>query len=310
MSHFNIDAPLQSSIASWQQHLEAERQYSSHTLRSYTNDMESFLAFINIHTGDIITHSALQEITISDFRAWLAKRHNEQKSFRSTARAVSVIRNFFSYLDKYENLKNTAIFNLNTPKTAKLIPKSLSTIETSDIIAAIEKTDDEKWIAKRNLALLCLIYGSGLRIGEALSVRQSDISGDILRVKGKGNKTREVPLLPIVKANIEAYIAICPYLITTYSPIFLGARGKPLRPEIFRKTLQDLRNMLGLPSHTTPHAFRHSFATHLLESGGDLRTIQELLGHASLASTQIYTKVDSKRLLDVYRKTHPRNEEN
>ncbi len=243
-----------------------------------------------------------------DFRSWLAARHGEGFSATSTARALSVVRGFYRYLEKQNIAENAAIFHVRTPKLPKSLPRSLQETQAITSLDTVGFTQKENWVQLRDVALLTLIYGCGLRISEALGLRVKDLKEDAtsLILTGKGNKQRMVPVLPQIHAAITEYKKVCPHLLSEGSILFVGARGKPLQPAIFQKEIRNLRNALGLPESTTPHAFRHSFATHLLAGGGDLRTIQELLGHADLSTTQRYTKVDSERLLSAYAKAHPR----
>jgi integrase/recombinase XerC len=225
----------------------------------------------------------------------------------SNARALSTVKSFFRYLEKDTGMENAAVFHIRSPKIKKSIPKALAEGQAEQALGEIKTMSKEEWINKRNLALLTLIYGCGLRISEALSLNYKDFpKGDSITILGKGNKQRAVPVLPVVKAAIEEYVAACPYPFEAKTPLFLGSRGGALDPAIFQRELRKLRTALGLPESTTPHAFRHSFATHLLSAGGDLRSIQELLGHASLSTTQRYTHVDKERLMNAYKNAHPR----
>lgn len=291
----------------WQSYLLHERQYSAHTLRAYENDILPFFAFLKHHFEKEADYNLLSKLEVRDIRSWMAYLHGNGLTAKSTARALSVVRSFFRFLEKQEILKNHAALNAYMPKVPKSIPKALSREDALNAASSIDDVARESWTGKRDIALLTLIYGCGLRISEALSLKYKDVPlQNAIRIKGKGNKEREVPVLPIVAKRIGEYVKSCPYKMLENDFIFVGARGKPLRPEIFRKQLQIFRDSYGLPESTTPHAFRHSFATHLLQEGGDLRVIQELLGHASLSTTQQYTKTDSKRLLDVYNKAHPK----
>jgi integrase/recombinase XerC len=248
----------------------------------------------------------LQQLETRDIRAWLASR-SQCFEAASTARALSTVKSFFRYLEKQEQVKNAAIFNIRGPRLKKALPRALAEGQAAEALQSIGQQHEEEWVNKRDVALLVLIYGCGLRISEALSLRCQDVpQGDVLTITGKGNKQRQVPVLPAVKEAIQQYIASCPYPFTPLSPLFLGKRGKALDPAIFQLQLRKLRAALNLPESTTPHAFRHSFATHLLSAGGDLRSIQELLGHASLSTTQRYTHVDKARLLKAYKGAHPR----
>ncbi|PIR39038.1 MAG: recombinase XerC [Alphaproteobacteria bacterium CG11_big_fil_rev_8_21_14_0_20_39_49] len=296
---------LQDVVKQWYSYLKNERQYSAHTLRAYQSDLISFFDFQNRHRGEAVTLSVLEKLEVRDIRAWLAHRQRSDMSNKATARAISTIRSFYKYIEKQEIIKNHAVFSVSSPKVTKSVPRALSSADAVDAGSAIGQLSDEDWVSKRDTALLTLIYGCGLRISEALSLTIADLPiGESLKITGKGNKEREVPVLPIVRERINEYLEACPFNMN--ESIFIGVRGGSLTPEVFRRQLKNLRCMLGLPDSATPHAFRHSFATHLLEKGVGLREIQELLGHSSLASTQIYTKVDTKNLLEAFEKAHPK----
>jgi integrase/recombinase XerC len=300
---FNASLRVNQLYQKWRDFLKHERKFSKHTITAYLTDLSYFFKFLNEHFGEEITENILKNITITDLRSWLTNRKNQDLTFTSTARALSTIRNFFTYLQQFENIENQIIFNIRTPKLEKPIPKALS---QEQVIALIQEIKEEDWFSKRDKALLILIYSCGLRITEALSIRKNQIGESKIIVTGKRNKERVVPVLPIASEALNTYLNSCPYLINTEDLIFLGKQGRPLNPAIFQRYIRELRNSLGLPTTTTPHAFRHSFASHLLEEGADLRSIQELLGHESLSTTQIYTKVDTKRLLNAYNKFHPK----
>lgn len=308
MAHSIFSQKLQVLLAEWQGNLANTCRVSLHTLKAYQTDIFAFLDFVTTYQGKAVTPDDLGELDIKTFRAWLAARHKEGLSFNSTARAVSTMRNFFRYIDKHHGIHNAAAFVVKSPKRDKTLPKALDVKQTLDAMDAAGELAKEHWVALRDTALLTLIYGCGLRSAEALSLNFSDWpEGDVLRITGKGNKQRELPLIPAVKRAVGAYLEHCPFAFTADTPLFLGARGGRLNDRLLRKQMQLLRGYLGLPDSATPHALRHSFATHLLAGGGDLRTIQELLGHASLSTTERYTKVDSKRLMEVHRTTHPRS---
>ncbi len=308
LSGLPTDASLRKQIDGWLDWLAYGKAFSAHTLTAYRIDIRHFLWFVNKHTGAEVTLAVLKDLSLRDFRSWLAARHAENFTATSTARAVSVVRGFFRYLEKHNALENAAVHHIRTPKLPKSLPKALSEDQSLDSLGMVGADHKDEWVQLRDVALLTLIYGCGLRISEALAVTPSQIREGAmsLTLTGKGNKQRMVPLLPQVHEAIAAYRKICPYGLEAKEPLFRGARGKPMRPEILQKEIRNLRAALGLPESATPHAFRHSFATHLLASGGDLRTIQELLGHADLSTTQRYTKVDHERLLIAYQKAHPR----
>jgi len=284
------------------------KRASKHTIISYQNDLSNFLVFLKNYKEKAVTIDVLEELNVHDFRAWLFSRNEEEFQSTSTARAVSCLRSFFVFLNKNQYLKNSEIKNIKSPKIPKSIPKAVDQIDIKSIMELVAEFSKHDWCIKRDMALLTLIYGCGLRISEALSVTKSNLANnDVLIITGKGNKQRMVPILPIVKERIDNYLVVCPYKIASDGLIFLGVRGGPYSPVLFERLISNIRKYLQLSDTVTPHAFRHSFATHLLEAGGDLRTIQELLGHASLSTTQRYTKIDKTRLLDVYKNTHPRN---
>lgn len=290
--------------------LAHERKYSEHTVSNYLRDVQQCVGFLSQHHGQEVSDSLLKTASLSDFRSWLASRNAKQYSPRSTARAVSAVRTFFQFLDERFGIENDAIQHLKTPKLPQSVPKAVSSNQAGNAISTLKESDDEPWVVARDTALLLLLYGAGLRIGEALSLTYSTRpTGNSVRIKGKGNKERVVPVLPVIVEAVDVYTNQCPFPFCGNSPLFIGKRGKALQPAIFQKRIREVRQLLNLPETTTPHAFRHSFATHLLGDGADLRSIQELLGHASLSTTQRYTKVDSERLLDAYAAAHPRESE-
>ncbi len=308
MKHLPITASLVSLIHDWEGWMADNKNASKYTIISYKNDLANFLNFMSEHLGGNVGLPQLKELENKDIRAWLAHRALEKKyEASSNARALSTIKSFFRYLEKQGKTKNSAIFHIRAPKIKKSLPKALNEEQAQDAMVGIVTQNTESWVNSRDIALLTLIYGCGLRIGEALSLTYSDIpKGESLVVTGKGNKQRKLPVLPLIKTAIAEYVEACPYPFEAATPLFFGLRGEPLDPGVFQRQLRTLRNKLNLPDTTTPHAFRHSFATHLLSAGGDLRSIQELLGHASLSTTQRYTKVDKDRLLAAYKNAHPR----
>ncbi len=305
-------------IDSWYLYLKNQRHYSIHTLKAYKTDLHYFLEFIYSHTAESITPNLLANLTVRDFRAWLAYRKQSSIKSISNARALSVIRGFFNYLEKIYGITNQEIFIIKIRRVVKPLPRALtvqSAMKVTSVISNIQ-TSQEIWIGLRDYAIVLLLYGCGLRIGEVLSLTLRNFQDDIdyVTVKGKGNKERSVPILLIVREAVLEYIKRCPYNIEKIGALFVGAQGKKLNPDVFRAKIRLIRSSLGLPSYTSPHAFRHSFATHLLSKGVDLRVIQELLGHSSLTATQRYTKIDSESLVKDYMKFHPRakrkNEDN
>ena len=308
---FRAEPRVLGAVAGWRAWLEHERRTSAHTLDAYGRDLAAFFAFLTEHLGHTPGLGDLKALKPVDFRGFLARRSSDGLTDSSRARALSSLKSFFQYLERNDLVANAAIGNVRTPKRPQAIPKALGIEEALDAIAAAGDQAGERWVGKRDRALLSLLYGAGLRIGEALGLDRDDLpAGDMLRVRGKGGKERMVPLLPEVRSRLEDYLAHCPHGATADAPgggpLFVGVRGRRLNPGIVQAMVRDVRRRLELPETATPHALRHSFATHLLGGGGDLRTIQELLGHASLSTTQRYTAVDSERLQAVYTAAHPR----
>ena len=302
-----LDAALEAAIGDWGAWLAHERRVSPHTTSAYGHDISDFLEFLTMHLGGPLTLAALNDLRTADFRAWLSARAERGLARSSTARALSTLRGFFRWLEKRDLINNPALYNLRTPKVPSAVPKALSESEALSTISAATEQDVKPWVAKRDAAILTLLYGAGLRIGEALGLDRGDApTGTSMRIIGKGNKERLVPLLPLVVNAVADYLAACPHVLTPDDPLFVGVRGKRLQPSQVQATVRNIRRTLGLPETATPHALRHSFATHLLAGGGDLRSIQELLGHASLTTTQRYTAVDTAHLIKVYRAAHPR----
>ncbi len=306
-----LPPPMQDVFSSFLEWLTAERRLSPKTVEAYARDLRHFLSFVAEHTGETVSLEVLVSLKPFDFRAWLASRVRNGIGATSNARALSTIRGFYKWLEKTDRGANHAIRAIRGPKIPASVPKALSQADTEILVDEIDVLASEAWIGARDCALVSLLYGCGLRIAEILDLNQSAIPKKdpgtfMLRVLGKGNKERLVPLLPVVWDAIQDYRAICPFQPSQDGPLFLGARGKRLNASVARKVLQNARRGLGLPETASPHALRHSFATHLLAGGGDLRTIQELLGHASLSTTQRYTQVDTATLMKEYAKAHPR----
>ena len=297
-------------IARWLTHLGAERRMSAKTLEAYRRDVHQFLAFLAEHLGGAPSLAALARIAPQDVRAFMAARRVGGIGGRSLMRTLAGVRSFARFLERSGKGKVAALTAVRAPKVAKTLPKPLAIPAAKRLTDVGLRAGEERepWILARDAAVLALLYGSGLRIAEALGLKRGDVTdaGDVLRVTGKGGKTRMVPVLSQVLQLIADYVALCPYDLPAVGPLFVGARGGPLSPRIVQLVMERLRGALSLPDTATPHALRHSFATHLLARGGDLRSIQELLGHASLSTTQIYTAVDTERLLEVYRSAHPR----
>jgi len=285
---------------------------SPKTCEAYERDVRQFLAFQCEHLGARMTLHRLARLTPTDIRAFMAGRRGDGISGRSLARGLAGTRSFARFIERNGSGKVGALFAVRSPKIAKTLPKPLGVASAKSVTESDSRAgeDREPWIFARDAAVLGLLYGSGLRISEALSLKRKEVpvpgQGDAITVTGKGNKRRMVPVLAQVLELIADYVALCPNDLPADGPLFIGAKGGPLSPRIVQLTMERLRGVLGLAETATPHALRHSFATHLLARGGDLRAIQELLGHASLSTTQVYTAVDGERLLEVYRNTHPR----
>ena len=291
----------------WLRDLTHGRRFSAHSTAAYARDVFQFFAFAQQHLGAPADLGDLQELRLADFRSYLAHRRADGLASASLAREIAAIRNFFRYLEKTAGIRNTAIAQLRGPKLPHATPKPLSVPQALAAVQAADGIVTEPWIGARDVALLTLIYGCGLRVSEALGLnREAAPFGEALLIRGKGGKERRAPVLPIVKEAVQDYLAQCPHRLSTGDPLFVGARGKRLNARLVQLCMERLRGALNLAGSATPHALRHSFATHLLSAGGDLRTIQELLGHASLSTTQRYTEVDAARMLDVYRTAHPR----
>lgn len=300
---------LRAAVDDWFAWLRDEKRVSAYTLKAYDRDLADFLEFETAHLGGLLSLSSIDGLKPADVRAWLAARNTRGLSRSSNARSLSVVRNFCTWLQRRDLAHNNAAVAIRTPKRPESVPKALNVAEAVDAVDTVAELSDQDWIGNRDTAVLLLLYGCGLRIGEALALKRKDApreGQETLVVTGKGQKQRLVPLLDIVVAALDDYLETCPYELEDDGPLFVGARGGALSPRIVQKRMQALRALLGLPESATPHALRHSFATHLLAGGGDLRAIQELLGHASLSTTQRYTKVDVASLLEVYDGAHPR----
>ena len=300
---YNASREIKQLIAQWQSWLLNERRYSPHTLDAYSRDLSGFFDFAAEHLGKVPETADLAKLEVRDFRAYLSQRAARHIDKSSLARELSTLKNFFKWLARYDILRNPALSVIRTPRRAKVLPKALEVNDTFNVIDEAQNLASNSWQGLRDKAVFTLLYGCGLRISEALSLNVGDIgNNDFLRIKGKGNKERIVPLLPVVVENINKYLAECPYQPKQGEPLFLGARGDRLVPRIIQRQMQKIRAYLGLPDNLTPHALRHSFATHLLAEGTDLRSIQELLGHASLTTTQRYTDVQIETLKKEYDK--------
>lgn len=323
---------LENKLHAWQDYLQYEKNFSRHTLRAYTGDVEQFLTFLQSYTEEPPSLNTLSAAGLTEFRAWISRKAMSGIGSASRARSLSGVKNFMSWLDKQGIMHNPVIGTMRGPKLPRKLPRPLGERQSLEVLenAGLHAKDD--WVAARDRALFTLLYGGGLRIDEALSLNIGDIplsarhpgaGRDLdaieaeesdahrnetlsLYVTGKGNRERLVPLLPIVRTALEQYIRLIPFDSAKDQPLFRGTRGGRLHQGIAQKSMRELRKTLGLPETATPHALRHSFATHLLQNGANLREIQELLGHASISTTQRYTDVDMKTLMDVYKKAHPR----
>ncbi|MCA1378515.1 MULTISPECIES: tyrosine recombinase XerC [unclassified Bradyrhizobium] len=308
----SADPSIAQEMARWLAHLGAERRLSPKTLEAYGRDLRQCLDFLCAHWGERVTLERFAALEATDVRAFMAMRRADDIAGRSLMRALAGLRSFGRFLEREGKGKVGALSAIRAPKVAKSLPKPLPMASAKRLADADERAGEERetWILARDAAVMALLYGSGLRISEALGLKRREVpkpgEGDVLVVTGKGNKTRMVPVLQNVLALVQEYLAMCPYPLPAEGPIFVGARGGPLSPRIIQLAMERLRGALGLPDSATPHALRHSFATHLLSRGGDLRAIQELLGHSSLSTTQVYTGIDSERLLEVYASAHPR----
>jgi len=295
--------------AQWLEHLAHERRASPRTLEAYGFAAARYIAFLEQHRGEAITVAVLAEVTAGEIRAWLAhlRSGDHPLSPRSLSQSLSAIRTFHRFLDRRLDAPNPAIALVRGPRVKPGAPRPVTEDQAAGMLAEPGLDPDrETWEATRDEAVLTLLYGCGLRISEALSLIRSDAPiGDLLRITGKGSKTRMVPVLPAVREAVDAYVAEVPFAVAPDEPLFRAKRGGPLSPRHVQATVQLLRGRLGLPDSATPHALRHSFATHLLGAGADLRSIQELLGHASLSTTQRYTEVDAAALLSAYSAAHP-----
>ncbi len=304
-----ITPKVAAEIANWSQYLGAERRMSPKTLDAYRRDVVQFLNFLAEHLGGAPSLKELAELAPADVRAFLAARRADGIGSRSLMRTLAGLRAFARYLERNHKGKVGALAAVRAPKIGKTLPRPLQASAAKRMVDPESAAGDERepWIHARDAAALALLYGSGLRISEALGLMRGEFGArDTITVTGKGRKQRMVPVLPQVAALVADYIALCPYDLPDSGPLFVGAKGGPLSPRIIQLAMARLRGALGLPETATPHALRHSFATHLLAAGGDLRAIQELLGHASLSTTQIYTQVDAERLIAAYRSAHPR----
>jgi integrase/recombinase XerC len=310
LARFSAADDLRAAIGLWLAWLGGERRASQHTLAAYGRDLVFFLDFLTSHLGETPSLATFAQLAPADFRAYLAHRAAVVER-PSIARGLSVVRGFIRFLERRRLAASPALAVLRAPKLPHSVPKPLSVNDAAEVIEAPAALPNSArgsaWQAKRDVAILTLLYGCGLRISEALGLTRAEApASEVLTITGKGRKERMVPVLPAVRQAIADYLGACPHTLAADGPLFVGARGGPLNPRLVQRQMATLRHLLGLPETATPHALRHSFATHLLGAGGDLRAIQELLGHASLSTTQRYTSVETERLLQVYEAAHPR----
>ena len=296
---------LATCLVNWQQYLKSEKNVSRHTLRAYIGDISQFVIFLANHKSRQVSVSDISDARLNDFRAWMSRQTMDGRANASRARTLSGLKNFLTWMDKQGIAHNAAIKTVRTPKMHRKLPRPLLETQALNIIS---DSGDGDWVSLRNRALFTLLYGCGLRIDEALSLNIVDLPRDgFLRVMGKGRKERQVPVLPLVVSAIDAYRAACPYPEESARALFVGEKnGKRLNQGVAQKEMRDVRRAMGLPENATPHALRHSFATHLLQNGANLREIQELLGHASLSTTQRYTDINAAEMMAIYKKAHPR----
>jgi integrase/recombinase XerC len=305
----NCTAELASEGRAWLDWLVNEKRFAANTVAAYERDLRQFLTFMTGYLGRPTELDDIADLRPMTMRAFMAERRRSGASTQSLGRGLAGIRSFIRFLEQKGMASSAGLKATRSPKRMKSLPRPIPAAQATELAGHVLQMDREPWIAARDAAILLLLYGAGLRIGEAVSLTPAALdnaAGGVLRITGKGGKTRLVPLLAVVAQAIEHYRAICPYALAADQPLFRGAKGGVLHRAIIEKTMALMRGALGLPDSATPHALRHSYATHLLANGGDLRTIQELLGHASLSTTQIYTNVESDRLLDIYSKAHPR----
>lgn len=300
-------ADLSKHLKDWEEFLRYERQVSKHTLRAYVSDISHFISFLTEHLGKSPSLNDLASVSITDFRAWMSRKARDGAGNTSRARSLSGLKNFISFLDKRGIAHNAAIATVRSPKRPHKLPRPLHESQAFDVLENAGLMAKDDWIAMRDRALFTLLYGCGLRIDEALSLNCGDMPRDgFLIVMGKGRKERQVPVIDLVEQSLRAYIETIPFSTEGDQPIFRGKQGKRLNQGVAQKAMRELRKTLGLPENATPHALRHSFATHLLQNGANLREIQELLGHASLSTTQRYTEINAEEMLNIYKKSHPR----
>lgn len=295
------------ALSHWLETQKSLKGASENTIKAYSRDTAEFIAFMTQYTGQSQGLAALGRITTRDMRAWMAATRGTDVGARSLARKLSSVKSFYRWLSEREGFEATAVLSVRSPKFQKKLPRPLAKDAAKAMIETVELQTPHAWIAARDSAVVTLLYGCGLRISEALGLIGADVPlPESLRIVGKGGKERVVPVLPAARDAVDAYLKICPHPFEPTAPLFRGVRGGALNPRAVQEVMAKARMQLGLPATATPHAMRHSFATHLLSAGGDLRSIQELLGHASLSTTQAYTAVDTARLMEVYDRAHPK----
>ncbi len=302
-----ISAAASDAVARFLAHKAALHGASENTVSAYQRDLTDFLTFMTMHQGGPQGLAPLMKLGISDMRSWMASARSSGIAPRSLARKLSSVKSFYRWLAEKEGCDPTAVLATRAPKFQAKLPRPLSEDAAKDVIDTVEFQSQEDWVGARDIAVITMLYGCGLRISEALGLTGADVPlPNALRIVGKGGKERVVPVIDAAREAVDQYILLCPHTLSEDLPLFRGVRGGALNPRQVQKVMQQTRQQLGLPATATPHAMRHSFATHLLSVGGDLRAIQELLGHASLSTTQAYTQVDAARLMEVYNKTHPK----
>lgn len=302
-----ISPAARDALESWLTHERALNGAAETTIVAYNRDVAGFMSFMTGYRGEPQGLGALSDIAIRDMRAWMASERSRGVASRSLARALSAVKSFYRWLATKHGVEPTAVLAARAPKFQKKLPRPLAVDAASEMISTLGTQAREDWIAARDSAVATLLYGCGLRISEALGLTGADVPlPTVLRIMGKGNKERIVPVLDIAREAVDRYVRLCPYPLEKDHALFRGQRSGPLNPRTIQKAMENARMQLGLPATATPHAMRHSFATHLLNAGGDLRAIQELLGHASLSTTQAYTAVDTAHLMEVYDRAHPK----
>lgn len=303
----DLSPQVRDALARWSEQLRAVHGAADNTVTAYLRDVSGYLRFLAIHRGGTEGLAGLASLPQGDLRAWMAHERGRGVSARSLARSLSSVKNFTAWVADRAGADATTVLSARAPRFKRKLPRPLSVEAAQDMIATVADQGREDWIGARDRAVVTLLYGCGLRISEALGLTGAVVPlPEVLRITGKGNKTRLVPVLPVARDAVAEYVRLCPFDLVAGEPLFRGARGGPLNPRLISGVMEQARMQLGLPATATPHAMRHSFATHLLSAGGDLRAIQELLGHASLSTTQVYTAVDAARLMEVYEKAHPR----